>query len=122
MHCLKIEDKWVNLIMNGKKTWEIRRTNTKIRERIALGNTKTKCCVGYATIVDSIEMSLVELKKHNNKHQANGFLDEYAKGKKFLFTWILNDIKLEVKPKPYSYSTGSWCNLQQVVKGKLSLG
>ena len=80
--CLKIDDKWVNLILSGNKTWEIRRTNTKIRERIALGNTKTMCYVGYATLTDSIEITIEELKKYNDKHQANDFIEKYAKGRK----------------------------------------
>jgi hypothetical protein len=109
MRCLKIDDKWVKLILSGKKTWEIRRKNTLIRERIALGNTKSKCCVGYARIVDSVEMTVEELKKHNNRHQANDFLNKYAKGREILFAWVLADIEVEPKPKLYSHSTGSWC-------------
>jgi hypothetical protein len=65
---LEVYSSTSNSILSGNKTLEIRRTNTKIRERIALGNTKTKRVVGYATIVDSVEMKVVELKKHNNKH------------------------------------------------------
>jgi predicted transcriptional regulator len=109
MHCLKIDDKWVNMILSGNKTWEIRRANIKIREKIALGNTKTKRVVGNATIVDSVEMTVEELKNHNDKHQANDFLDNYARGRQTLFAWVLDDVKVEAKPKPYSYSTGSWC-------------
>ena len=92
-----------------QKKWEIRRTNTKIRERIAVGNTKTKNYEEYATIIDSIEMTVQELKKHNEKHQANAFIDKYAQGRKTLFVWILQDVKVEANPKPYSFSTGSWC-------------
>jgi hypothetical protein len=109
MRCLKIDEKWVNLILNGSKTWEIRRRNTKIRERIALGNKEIKRVVGYAKIVDSIEMELEDLKKYNSKHRANDFLDKYADGRATLFAWILEDIKIESKPKGYSFSTGSWC-------------
>jgi hypothetical protein len=109
MRCLKIDDKWINLILSGKKTWEIRTRNTNIRERIALGNTKIKCYVGYATIVDSVEMKISELFKHNEKHQANDFIKQYAKGRETLFIWVLKDIKAEHEPKTYSYSTGSWC-------------
>ena len=112
MLCLKIDDKWVNLILNGNKSWEIRRRNTKIRERIALGNTKIKCCVGYARIVDSIEMTVEELKKYNDKHQANGFLDNYARGRKILFAWVLEEVEVEAKPESYSHSTGSWCTVK----------
>jgi hypothetical protein len=113
MRCLKIDDKWVNLILNGSKKWEIRRRNTNVRERIALGNTKTKCCVGYARIVDSIETPVEELKGHDDKHQANEFLEKYACGRKTLFAWVLNEVKVEPKPKLYCYSTGSWCSTQK---------
>ena len=95
--------------MNGSKTWEIRRTNTTIREKIALGNKEIKRVVGYAKIVDSIERSVDDLKKHNDKHQANDFIDAYANGREILFAWVLEDVALEPNPKPYSYSTGSWC-------------
>jgi hypothetical protein len=80
-----------------------------IRERIALGNKETKCCVRYTKIIDSVEMTTEELKKHNDKHQAMDFLDEYANGRVTLFAWILDDVELEAKPKSYSHSTGSWC-------------
>jgi hypothetical protein len=109
MRCLKIEDKWINLILVRKKTWEIRKQHTTIRERIALGNTKNKCVVGYATMVNSVEMSIAELLKHNDKHQANEFLKQYAKGRETLFVWVLKDVVVEPEPKPYSYSSGSWC-------------
>ena len=112
MRCLIIDEPWISLILAGKKKWEIRRRNTKIRERIALGNKKTKCSVGYARIVDSVEMTIEELKKHNDKHQANEFLDKYAKGRKTLFAWVLEDVETEPNPKRYSYSTGSWCKAQ----------
>ena len=117
MRCLKINDKWVALILSGNKTWEIRRTNTKIRGRIALGNTKTMCYVGYATLIDSVEMTIEELLKHNDKHRANDFIDEYAKGgkkrkeRKTLFAWVLKDV-CKTKPKRYTPSTGSWCKTE----------
>ncbi|MBE3116201.1 ASCH domain-containing protein [Candidatus Bathyarchaeota archaeon] len=104
-----MNNKWATLVLSGKKIWEIRTRNTNIRERIALGNTKTKCYVGYATIVDSVEMTVAEIFKHNNKHQANDFIKQYAKGRETLFIWVLKDVVVEHEPKPYSYSTGSWC-------------
>ncbi|NTV47906.1 MAG: DDE-type integrase/transposase/recombinase [Chlorobiales bacterium] len=45
-------------------------------------------------IVDCIEMTVEELKKHNNKHHANEFFEEYAKGRKTLFVWILEEVEI----------------------------
>jgi hypothetical protein len=98
--CLKIDDEWARLILSGEKTWEIRRANTRFRGRIGLGNTKTKRCVGYARIIDSFEMPVQELKKNNDKHRANTFLDQYAKGRQTLFVYVLSDVEAEPKPKP----------------------
>jgi hypothetical protein len=61
------------------------------------------------SIVNSIEMTIAELQKHNGEHQANDFIDKYANGRESLFAWLLETIEVEPNPKPYSYSTGSWC-------------
>jgi hypothetical protein len=112
IRCLKIDEKWVNLILTGRKSWELRRRNTNIREQIALGNKEIKRVVGYAKIVDSIEKTLEDLKKHNDKHYANDFIDKYANERKTLFAWVLEDIQIETEPKFYTYSTGSWCKIK----------
>jgi hypothetical protein len=85
MKCLKVDYKWLRLILEGKKTWEIRRTNTNYRGRIALGNTKTKNYERYAILIDC--------KEYTTK----------------TFAWVLSDVMVESNPKPYSYTTGSWC-------------
>jgi len=43
-----------------------------------------------------------------DKHQANEFIDGYAGERETLFAWVLSDISVEPKPKPYSYSTCPW--------------
>ncbi len=106
---LKDRHKWLRLILAGKKIWEIRRTQTNFRGRIALGNTKSKKFEGYATIIDCREYTVTDLKKFGDKHQANEFIDKYADKRETLFAWVLMDNAIEPKPKPYSYSTGSWC-------------
>jgi hypothetical protein len=52
-------------------------------------------------------MAVEDLKKTNDRHQASDFLDKYANGKKALFVWILDNVEVEAKPKPYSHSTGA---------------
>jgi len=110
MKCLKIDDKWLRLILEGQKTWEIRRQPTNFRGRIALGNTKTKNYEGYATIIDCKKYTVENLKKFGNNQWANDFIEEYADSGENLFAYMLLDISLEPNPKPYSYSTGFWCH------------
>ncbi len=76
----------------GKKTWEIRRTPTNFRGRIALGNTWTKKFEGYATIIDCKELTVKDLKKFVDKHRANEFIDRYAGERETLFAWVLEDV------------------------------
>jgi hypothetical protein len=80
-----------------------------MRGRVALGNTKTKKHEGYATIIDCKELTVKDLKKFGDKHQANEFIAGYAGERETLFAWVLSDVSVEPNPKPYSFSTGSWC-------------
>jgi len=107
--CLKINDKWLKLILEGKKTLEIRKTHCHVTERIALGNTKTKKVEGYAMVTSSQELSINWLRKLGHKHQANDFLEHYANGKSSLFAWEFGGVTVEPNPYPYSFSTGCWC-------------
>lgn len=109
MSCLKISDKWLQLILNGPKILELRRTNTTHRGALALGNTKTKNVEGYACLEACVEFPIEELKKLSNLHCASDFIDAYAKGRKTLFAYELKNIRREPKPFKYSFSTGSWC-------------
>ncbi len=107
MKCLIVKEPFASLIVNGEKTWELRRRNTNIREKIAIG-TKGKV-IGYAYLADCWQIPIETLRRYNHLHYANDFLDSYAKGKSFLYAWELHSATKEPSPYPYSFSTGSWC-------------
>ena len=98
----KLDFKWKKDLGNKAQKYQNQGANSA-------GKHENKVLVGYATIIDSLEMTVKELKKYNEKHQANDFLVKYAREEKTLFAWVLDDINSETKPKSYSYSTGSWC-------------
>jgi hypothetical protein len=64
-------------------------------------------------------MPLEELKRHNDKHRANAFLDQYAKERQTLFVYVLADVEAEPEPKPYSHSTGDWCRVREGSQGAI---
>ena len=56
---------------------------------------------------------LLELKKYNDKHRANDFIDGYAKGgkgqkeRKTLFAWVLKEA-VRTESKPYLGHSVLW--------------
>ena len=58
MKGLIIKAPWIDYILSGKKTWEIRGCNTKIRGEIALIQSGTGKIYGTVELVDSLELDL----------------------------------------------------------------
>lgn len=58
MKGLIIKSPWIELILEGKKTWEIRGSNTKIRGPIVLIKSGSKKAFGEVNIIDSRELCL----------------------------------------------------------------
>ena len=113
MKGLIIKEKWLNLILEGKKTWEIRNFNTsKIGERIALIMSGSKKVYGECTIKDSIKINKNILLKNLEKHQIRkeDVLDLKYNNP---HAWVLSDIKRYSSPKPYTHKKGCviWVNV-----------
>jgi hypothetical protein len=59
MRGLKIQGRWLSLILSGQKTMEVIGQYYKVRRlRIALGNSDSRNVEGYATVQDVIEIFL----------------------------------------------------------------
>ena len=54
MNGLIIKPEWIDKILSGKKTWEIRGNKTKIRGKIALIQSGTSEIYGTCELVDVI--------------------------------------------------------------------
>jgi hypothetical protein len=121
---LFIKEPWISLILEGKKTWEIRGSNTKIRGRIALIASGTGEVKGFVDIVDSISLNGQEFDQNTHKH--NICLDRYNSSKmpyKKTHAWIFsNPLKLE-KGIPFKMKQGCviWINLENEEIYKKSL-
>jgi hypothetical protein len=95
MRGLIIRQPWIDYILEGRKTWEIRSKPTKVRERIALIQGGSGTVVGTASLVDVIgPQSFAELRKHGNKHCAPdealaAFLQKYRDK---AYAWVLDDV------------------------------
>ena len=106
MKGLIIKEKWLNLIFNGKKTWEIRNNNIKIRGKIGLIQSGTGKVYGECDIIDSITVTKEILLNNKEKHQIN---DENINNLSYNnpHAWVLSNIKKYSVPISYKHKNGS---------------
>jgi len=112
MKCLIVKEKWLELILAGKKSWEIRGSNTRIRGKIGLIQSGSGKIFGEAELVDSIPLTKELLKKNFSKHRIPLEKLDYLKYKK-PFAWILRNPKEYKTPKAYKHPQGAviWVNV-----------
>lgn len=73
MRGLIIRSLWAQDIVAGRKTWELRPTNFRRRETIALILGGSGTIIGTATLCDTLgPMTLRQLRPHAKKHDHSG--------------------------------------------------
>jgi predicted transcriptional regulator len=102
-------------ILAGKKTWEIRGCNTKIRGEIALIKSGSGTVVGKCELVGVIEqLTIADLEQNIDKHCVP--LQDFDKvfgGYKKIYAWVLADARKLEGPIAYQHPQGAiiWVNL-----------
>ncbi|MDN5358726.1 MAG: hypothetical protein PWP76_569 [Candidatus Diapherotrites archaeon] len=92
MRGLIVREPWASLIVEGKKRWEIRRTNTKHRGPVAIISSGK--VIGVAEIVDVLELPVEEIAHRIEKHYADPLLIlRYGTGRKTLYAWVLRNAR-----------------------------
>ncbi len=111
MKALIIKEKWLNLILSGKKTWEIRSSSTRIRGKILLIKSGSKQIFGECELVDTIKLDLDQYKISVNKHCINVKQDILPY--KNTYAWVLQNPQEYNNPIPYKHPMGAviWVNI-----------
>lgn len=111
MNGLVIKQPWIDYILNGQKTWEIRGSNTHIRGEIYLIQSRSGLILGKATVVDSLQLSEETYFSSTDKHNVpHGGVMPYKK----TYAWVFeNAIRFE-EPIPYKHPQGAviWVKLE----------
>lgn len=106
----------VENILAGKKTWDIRGSNTKIRGEIALIKSGSGTIVGKCEIVDVIgPLTFSDLEANIDKHCVSKEQLERVFGKyKTLYSWVLDNVVTLSTPVPYEHPQGAviWVNIK----------
>jgi hypothetical protein len=112
---LLILSPWVEKIMAGEKTWEIRGSRTNVRGEIRLIRSKAdKKVVGTAEVVDCIgPLTRRDLLENMDKHRMNR--QDFARKMPYpnTYAWVIRNAKPLEKPVPYKHPSGAviWVKL-----------
>lgn len=116
---LLIRAPWIDKILDGSKTWEIRGSHTYKEGRIALIESGTGTVVGVAELAGAVgPLSLKELAA--NWRQAGFGRDEHLNRLPYkkTFAWVLKNPKRLRAPVPYDHPSGAviWVRLKPSVE------
>lgn len=105
---------YIDWILDGTKTWEIRGRVTKVREPIALIQSKSGLVVGTCDLVDCVgPLSLAEYKRNASKARVPPTGLPYPT----TYAWVLKNARRLPKPVPYRHPSGAviWVTLEDAV-------
>ncbi|MEC9386070.1 ASCH domain-containing protein [Marinobacter sp. bablab_jr008] len=113
---LIIDQPWIDKILKGYKTWEMRSARTTIRGPIALIEKGSGTIVGVGSILDSIgPLCFEEVFENEIKHNVGPEI--YTRdGYKWNHAWVLGDVLPLVQPIKYQHRSGAvvWVELDTV--------
>jgi hypothetical protein len=112
---LLIRQPWLELILSGEKTWEMRSKPTNIRHRILLAEPGTGLCSGQAIISDCVKIERADFARHADKHQVRSpagiaIIDNYQD----IYAWQLRDVTRLSVQRPFKHNPGAitWVRLR----------
>ncbi|MBQ8424607.1 MAG: ASCH domain-containing protein [Clostridia bacterium] len=110
MKALIIKQPWIDYILEGKKTWEIRGCKTNIRGQIELIQSGSGLVVGSCEIVDCKELTLEDYACNSDKHN---IAEITTLPYKRTYAWIIANAKRYNIYRKYKHPQGAiiWVNL-----------
>ena len=113
---LVIGSDWIDLILSGEKTWEMRSQNTKIRGWIGLIRKGSGTVVGVAKLHEvGPAQSLQEMHITQQKHQIPTEMLTNGQFAKYRVPWKLSQVSLLQRPVQYIHTNGAviWVKLDE---------
>ena len=110
MKALIIKQPWIDYILEGKKTWEIRGCKTNIRGQIELIQSSSGLVVGSCNIIDCKELTLNDYSNNIGKHNIT---KTESLPYKRTYAWIIANAVRYEEPRKYTHPQGAiiWVNL-----------
>ena len=107
MKALIIDEPWIELILRGEKTWEMRTRDTRVRGPIGLIRKGSKSVVGVAELIDTRpRLSIAELRATAARHCVSVAKLEDP-GFRWTTAWVLAGARRLPRPVPYRFLRGA---------------
>ncbi len=115
---LIIRQPWIEMILDGTKTWEMRSERTALRGPIALIEKGSGLVVGTATLSDSLPpLSPEDMGACRTNHRIPAEISGEV-GFKWFTPWVLTEVRRLARPVPYVHRSGAviWVELDADVE------
>lgn len=105
---LVVSSPYIERILSGEKTWEMRSKKTRTRGTIALVKKGSGTIVGLAKLVDvKGPLTHADMLANVDKHRRNSQEINDPELKKRNIAWVLSDIRRLNAPIPYNHNSGA---------------
>ncbi|MGO9428718.1 ASCH domain-containing protein [Rhodoblastus sp.] len=105
---LVIREPWIELILSGKKTWEMRSQRTNVRGLIALIKRGTGLVVGTTRLVESRPpLTRENYMAYRDKHAIPPPMLDEVLANGWIHPWVLSDVRRLSRPVPYRHRDGA---------------
>ena len=115
MKALIVDEPWISAILSGEKTWEMRKTDCKLRGSIALIRKGSGHVVGVAEVTDCLPPlgTREAYASAEPFHRVPPSDQEHAFAEGWRTPWVLANARPLLKPVPYKHPSGAviWVNL-----------
>jgi hypothetical protein len=104
---LLIRPQWIELILRGQKIWEMRSRRTHIRGKIGLIRQGSGLVLGTASLIDCRPaLTRDDYMRYRDKHAIPESMLDEVMAKRWVFPWVLSDVRPLPKPVPYLHGSG----------------
>lgn len=112
LSAIPIRTPFIDEILDGTKTWEIRSKNTKKIGPVALIRSKSGTVVGTANLAKVVEIT-TSIGRTNAKKM--GMYPSEGADCEGLYSWVLEDVVKFKTPVPYKHPSGAvtWVTLDE---------
>ena len=113
MKALIIKKHWLDEILSGHKTWELRGSRTSTRGRIGLIESGSGHVIGTCDVVDVVgPLSAADLRRTITKHRVPSKQLRRAPYK-HTYAWVMQSARRYARPRRYEHPQGAviWVNL-----------